>query len=97
MSLIFSEVWEAETSGNRLDNLDMAGKHCDDVFYSIPYAICSMKGRFALGQRWPHLRGNLGKYSLHGAFGYVFLLYMHSDKVIEKLRADDNDDADDIV
>ena len=31
-----------------------------------------------LGEEWPHSRGNVGKYSLHGSFGHVFFLVPHT-------------------
>ena len=28
-----------------------------------------------LGEKWPHLKGNVGKYSLHGASGISIYIY----------------------
>ena len=30
-----------------------------------------------LGSKWPHSRGNVGKYSLHGAFGVYRSIQVH--------------------
>ena len=39
------------------------------VFEYIPDAPCR-EYLPTLGEKWPHSRGNVGKYSIHGAFGY---------------------------
>ena len=36
---------------------------------SSTYPKCSMYESFPLGETWPHSRGNVGKYSLHGSYG----------------------------
>ena len=30
-----------------------------------------------LGEKWPHSRGNVGKYSIHGAFGYIYIYIIY--------------------
>ena len=44
----------------------------------IPDAPC-MDYLRTLGEKWPHSKGNVGKYSLHGAFGYTFTLEVQVD------------------
>ena len=37
------------------------------------------------GEKWPHLEGNVGKYSLHGASGYVYtIIYIYIYRYIYK-------------
>ena len=49
-----------------------------NICMHIPDAPC-MDYLRTLGEKWPHSKGNVGKYSLHGAFGYCFGLvsYKH--------------------
>ena len=49
------------------------------VYIYIPDAPC-MDYLPTLGAKWPHSRGNVGKYSLHGASGYIYIyVYMNID------------------
>jgi len=39
-----------------------------------------------LGEKWPHSRGNVGKYSLHGSFG-IGMLKRQGEKLLGSRNA----------
>ena len=52
-----------------LKNYQKQSNIADLLIFGIPDASC-MDYLFTLGEKWPHSRGNVGKYSLHGDPGY---------------------------
>ena len=51
--------------------LRQAPKRDGKFSHIIPDAPCR-EYLPTLGEKWPHSRGNVGKYSIHGAFGNLF-------------------------
>ena len=61
--------------------LQMAeNKWVTGVIIPIPDTPC-MDYLPTLGKKWPHSRGNVGKYSLHGASGYTYSCHKNSSYI----------------